>query len=262
MDCSRSQSRPNALPLRVRNSCQNRDEELLHHITSSNDFKVKLAPAYTLYLLAHDRFALTNYNLNQFLTNACIRLYRQVEKSDIETFELILWLANASELSAFFKYDQYLMNQSREAVDVLENTIRASFLRLINIVMHYFENFTKKCDFDSIRNMLQSIFNVMDECQVNPALINQFYSYLLQWVGGNIIENAYDNLEPCEKYFVNIKTWATTMDDQYLLSLAEKYGNLLEIKKRKHQSSRKTTDPVRLNWKRPLFLERSSTSEY
>ncbi|KAF2894716.1 hypothetical protein ILUMI_11454 [Ignelater luminosus] len=195
--------------------------------------------------------------------NACIRMYRQIEKSDIGTFELILWLANAGELFTFFKHDQQLVNQSREALDVLENTIKVSFLRLLNTITHHFENFTRKCDIENVRTMLEKVFNVMKECQVNTSWINQLFSYLLQWVGGNIIENGLDNLEPYEKYFVNIRTWATTMDDQYLLSLAEKYENLLENKKRKQQSSQKPIALVKLNWKKPqLFLETPCPTGY
>uniref|UniRef100_A0A023F3L1 Putative actin filament-binding protein afadin n=3 Tax=Triatoma infestans TaxID=30076 RepID=A0A023F3L1_TRIIF len=185
------------------------EEALLHAIITDLEPTApgfKLAPAYTLYLIARYR-ASTHYRpeltpterahrLTLMLAKVAAMIHNVIQERYCEVKCLALWLANASELLHFLKSDRHISAFSLDAQDTLADAVQFAFRHLVaclqgelSTVMPNFLSDRDDLSHDpedsstaSVLGVLSSAMSLLRRCRVNAALTIQLFSQLFHYV--------------------------------------------------------------------------------
>ncbi|XP_037088481.1 afadin-like [Pollicipes pollicipes] len=169
-----------------------------------SSLQFKLAPTYTLYMAArfrastHYRSDLTPNERALRLTNvlakvsSMIRDVIQMRRTDANS--LAFWMANASEYLHFLKQDRHVSAYSRDAQDILAESVQSAFWYLVDNVQSELSSsighFLKDRDDSNeeegtTAEVLSSLGNTMAllrRCRVNAALTIQLFSQLFHYI--------------------------------------------------------------------------------
>nr|XP_024215475.1 afadin isoform X1 [Halyomorpha halys] len=185
------------------------EEALLHALITDLDPNgpgFKLAPAYTLYLMARYR-ASTHYRpelnpmeraqrLTLILARVAAIIHSFIQERRFEVRWLALWLANASEILHFLKSDRHISGFSIEAQETLADAVQIAFKHLVtclqgelSAVMPNFLSDRDDLSHDpedsstaSVLGVLSGAMNLLRRCRVNAALTIQLFSQLFHYV--------------------------------------------------------------------------------
>ncbi|XP_029640557.1 afadin isoform X3 [Octopus sinensis] len=198
-----------------------------------NAVQFKLAPTYTLYLAI--RYRLSNIyrpeiepaeralRLTNFINKMSSLIQQTIKEKSEDPASLAFWMANASEILNFLKQDQDIRLFSREAQDILAESVQMAFHHLVNC-LHFDLSHTMPAfvnDDDSVEDddfsvpetgyrqkaqptlgdvlrTLTAAMNLLRRCRVNAALTIQLFSQLFHfinmWLFNLIIQKPQFNL--------------------------------------------------------------------
>ncbi|GLG95429.1 Putative actin filament-binding protein afadin [Gryllus bimaculatus] len=183
------------------------EEAFLHAVVTDLDPSsphFKLAPTYTLYLVARYR-ASTHYRpeltpperahrLTVLLARVAAMIHNVIQDRYADAKSLAFWMANSSELLHFLKSDRHICAFSLDAQDILAECVQLAFRNLVSClqgdlaaVMPNFltEREDPNPEDDSTGSVLQVLSSAMDllrRCRVNAALTIQLFSQLFHFV--------------------------------------------------------------------------------
>uniref|UniRef100_A0A0K8TDQ8 Afadin n=2 Tax=Lygus hesperus TaxID=30085 RepID=A0A0K8TDQ8_LYGHE len=185
------------------------EEALLHAIITDlepSSPAFKLAPSYTLYLIARYR-ASTHYRpeltpterahrLTLMLARVAAMIHHVIQERYCDVKGLAMWLANASELLHFLKCDRHISAFSLDAQDTLADAVQIGFRHLVaclqgelSAVMPSFLSDRDDLSHDpedsstaSVLGVLSSAMNLLRWCRVNAALTIQLFSQLFYYI--------------------------------------------------------------------------------
>ncbi|XP_052826944.1 afadin [Octopus bimaculoides] len=198
-----------------------------------NAVQFKLAPTYTLYLAI--RYRLSNIyrpeiepaerasRLTNFMNKMASMMQQTIRDKNKDPASLAFWMANASEILNFLKQDQDVRLFSREAQDILAQSVQIAFHHLVQC-LHFDLSHTMPAfinDDDSVEDddfsvpetgyrqkmqptlgdvlrTLTAAMNLLRRCRVNAALTIQLFSQLFHfinmWLFNLIIQKPQFNL--------------------------------------------------------------------
>ncbi|GAB1603000.1 afadin-like isoform X2 [Argonauta hians] len=198
-----------------------------------NVVQFKLAPTYTLYLAI--RYRLSNIyrpeiepaerasRLTGFINRMASMIQQSIKDRSEDPAALAFWMANASEMLNFLKQDQDVRLFSREAQDMLAESVQMAFHHLVNCLhfdlshtMPAFVNEEESVEDDDfsvpetgyrqktqptlgdVLRTLTAAMNLLRRCRVNAALTIQLFSQLFHfinmWLFNLIIQKPQFNL--------------------------------------------------------------------
>ncbi len=178
------------------------EEAFFNSITLSLDIsraQFKLAPTYTIYMATRFR-ASTHYRpelvpeeravrLTEMLNKVAEKIFSTVGMSGNDPSRLAFWMANASELLHFLKSDRHITSFSRQAQEILAETVHLAFKQLVlcqqNDLRAAMGQMLHPSDDDEIRGVMQVLsgaMNLLRKCRVNAALTIQLFSQLFHFI--------------------------------------------------------------------------------
>ncbi|KAF0290737.1 Afadin [Amphibalanus amphitrite] len=172
-----------------------------------SSLQFKLAPTYTLYMAARFR-ASTHYRsdlspneralrLTNVLAKVASMIRDVVQASDMrrgDANSLAFWMANASEYLHFLKQDRHVSAYSRDAQDILAESVQSAFWNLVDNVQselggsigHFLEDRDDSDEEEgTTAEVLSTLGNTMAllrRCRVNAALTIQLFSQLFHYI--------------------------------------------------------------------------------
>ncbi|XP_063220039.1 afadin isoform X2 [Bacillus rossius redtenbacheri] len=182
------------------------EEAFLRAVITDLDISVthfKLAPTYTLYLVARYR-ASTHYaheltpterahRLTALLTRVANLIHGVIQAKYSDAKFLAFWMANSSELLHFLKSDRHISAFSLETQDILSDCVQIAFRNLVSSlqgeVVSVMPSFMSEED-DGPENdntcpvlqLLSSTMGILRRCRVNAALTIQLFSQLFHFI--------------------------------------------------------------------------------
>ncbi|XP_043199321.1 afadin-like isoform X3 [Amphibalanus amphitrite] len=169
-----------------------------------SSLQFKLAPTYTLYMAARFR-ASTHYRSDLSPNERALRLTNvlakvasmirdvvQMRRGDANS--LAFWMANASEYLHFLKQDRHVSAYSRDAQDILAESVQSAFWNLVDNVQselggsigHFLEDRDDSDEEEgTTAEVLSTLGNTMAllrRCRVNAALTIQLFSQLFHYI--------------------------------------------------------------------------------
>ncbi|CAH0727900.1 unnamed protein product, partial [Brenthis ino] len=162
----------------------------------------KLAPVYTLYLCARYR-ASTHYRpeltpterahkLTAFLHHVATLIHATVQERCTDSAAQAFWMANASELLHFLKFDRHISSFSTQAQDLLPKTVQNAFSNLVTCFQEELSRALAELSnphaadaTDATAPTLQALAAAMvllRRCRVNAALTIQLFSHLFHYI--------------------------------------------------------------------------------
>ncbi|XP_023710210.1 uncharacterized protein LOC111865986 isoform X4 [Cryptotermes secundus] len=182
------------------------EEAFLHAVVTDLDPAAphfKLAPTYTLYLVARYR-ASTHYRpeltpterahrLTVLLARVAAIIHNVIQERYADAKCLAFWMANSSELLHFLKSDRHISAFSLDAQDILADCVQIAFKNLVSCLQgdlaaampHFMSERDDSPEDENTATVLQVLTSAMAllrRCRVNAALTIQLFSQLFHFI--------------------------------------------------------------------------------
>ncbi|XP_069688876.1 afadin isoform X3 [Periplaneta americana] len=182
------------------------EEAFLHAVITDLDPATphfKLAPTYTLYLVARYR-ASTHYRpeltpterahrLTVLLARVATIIHNVIQEKYADAKSLAFWMANSSELLHFLKSDRHISAFSLDAQDILADCVQIAFKNLVSCLQgdlaaampHFMSERDDNPEDENTATVLQVLTSAMAllrRCRVNAALTIQLFSQLFHFM--------------------------------------------------------------------------------